>query len=420
MGDAEKTELVKTLESGILSRFIGAWHEDFYGGPRVRELEKNWAAFYNVKHAIAVNSATSALYAAVGAIGINPGDEIIVSPYTMCASATAPLVYNAIPVFADIEEDYFCLDAKSIEEKITPYTKAIIVVDIFGQPYDAEKINALAKKHGLYVIEDCAQAPLAHYTLNGKKKFAGTLGDIGIYSLNYHKHIHCGEGGILVTDNDDIAEKLRLIRNHAEAVVGDKTPDISDANLANMIGFNYRMPELEAAIVNEQLKKLPSLVDERLKNIQYLEKGLSAIPCLKMPKVRTGATHSYYLHALRYDKAVAGIDRKQFVEAVKAELMPIELRETEGVKVGAGYVKPLYYQPMFQRKIAFGTSGVPWSASFYKGDVSYNHGLCPTVEKMHFEEVIVHELMRPGMTKADLDDVIAAFTKVWENRHELK
>jgi perosamine synthetase len=420
MGEEERNSLIKTFDSGVLSRFIGSWHEDFYGGPRVQELEKNWAAHYGVKHAIAVNSATSALYAAVGAIGTNPGDEIIVSPYTMCASATAPLIYNAIPVFADIEEDYFCLDVKSIEKKITKFTKAIIVVDIFGQPYDIEGINNLAKKHNLIVIEDCAQAPHTFYTLNGKKKFAGTFGDIGIFSLNYHKHIHCGEGGIIVTDNDEIAEKLRLIRNHAEAVMGDKYTDNSDSNLANMLGFNYRLPELEAAILIEQLKKIERLVAERLDNVKYLESHLSQIPFLTMPKVRDNATHAYYLHAIKFNKQKAGVDRNKFVNAVKAELSPIELRETEGVKVGAGYVKPLYHQPLFQRKIAFGSQGYPWTGGAYKGDVNYNIGLCPVVEKMHFEEVITHELMRPGMQKNDLDDVVEAFLKVWKNINELK
>lgn len=420
MGEEEKRAIIKTFESGVLSRFIGGWHEDFFGGPRVRELEEKWAAYYGVKHAIAVNSATSALYAAVGAIGTNPGDEIIVSPYTMCASATAPLIYNAIPVFADIEEDYFCLDVDSIEKNITKYTKAIIVVDIFGQPYDVDRINALAEKHNLYVIEDCAQAPHTFYKGKNGKKLSGTFGDIGIFSLNYHKHIHCGEGGILVTDSDELAEKLRLIRNHAEAVMGDRYTDVSDANLANMLGYNYRLPELEASILIEQLKKVQGLVEERVENVKYLEKGLSQIPFLTMPKKRENATHAYYLHALKFDKNKAGIDRKKYVDAVRAELMPIELRETEGVKVGAGYLKPLYLQPIFQRKIAFGTSGIPWTGEFYKGNVSYNRGICPIVEKMHFEKVIVHELMRPGMTKKDMDDVIEAFVKVSINLDEIR
>ena len=285
IGEEELKRVEEVFKSGVFSRFLGCWHDDFLGGPQVQALEKEWSEFFNVKHAIAVNSATSALYCAVGAIGTEPFDEIIVSPYTMCASATAPLVYNAIPVFADIEADYFCIDIESLEEKITPKTKAIIVVDIMGQVYNQE-INKLAKKYDLKIIEDCAQAPYAKFG----DKFAGTLGDIGIYSLNYHKHIHSGEGGILVTNDDELANKLRLIRNHAEAVVEAK----GETNLVNMIGFNYRMTEIEAAICREQLKKLPDLIEERQKNIKYLEKKLSKIPCLKMPKVRGNSTHVYY------------------------------------------------------------------------------------------------------------------------------
>ncbi|MCP4706586.1 MAG: DegT/DnrJ/EryC1/StrS family aminotransferase, partial [candidate division Zixibacteria bacterium] len=188
IGEEEKEAVAKVLDTGMLSRYLGCWHDDFYGGEQVRALETEWAEYFGSKHAIAVNSCTSGLYCAVGAAGIEMGDEVIVSPYTMSASATAALIYNAVPVFADIEEDYFCLDVNSIEERITERTRAIIVVDIFGLPYDVEQINALAQKHDLVVIEDCAQAPGAKY----KDKFAGTLGDIGIYSLNYHKHIHSG------------------------------------------------------------------------------------------------------------------------------------------------------------------------------------------------------------------------------------
>ena len=163
------------------------------------------------------------MYCAVAATGVEPEEEIIVSPYTMSAAATAPLIFNAIPVFADIEEDYFCLDPKAVETRITSKTRAIIVVDLFGLPY-AEEINLIAKKHGLLVIEDTAQAPGA--TLNGKA--AGTLGDMGVYSLNYHKHIHSGEGGVIFTDNEELAEKCRLVRNHAEAVVEAKEETVKE------------------------------------------------------------------------------------------------------------------------------------------------------------------------------------------------
>ena len=412
IGEEEKAAVNRVLESGVLSRFLGSWHEDFYGGPEVRAFEKEWAEYFKVKHAIAVNSATAGIYSAVGAIGAGLGDEIIVSPYSMSVSATAPLIYNAIPVFADIEEDYFCLSPESVEERITERTKAIIVVDIFGQPYDADKINTIAKKHNLYVIEDCAQAPGASY----KGKFAGTLGDIGIYSLNYHKHIHTGEGGVVVTDNDELADKIRLIRNHAEAVVEAKGYN----SLINMLGFNYRMTEIEAAIGREQLKKLPRLIDERLKNIEYLEKGLPEIPCLEVVKVRPECKHVYYVHPVKFNQRVAGIHRDKFIEAVRAELMPTELRETEGVKVGGGYVKPLYLQPLYQNKIAYGNSGCPWTCDRYKGSVNYEKGICPVTEKMYEDVLITHELMRPSMTQEDLDDVVKAFTKVWENREVLR
>src|ERR1019366_7464355 len=154
--------------------------------------------------------------------------------------------WNAIPVFADIDPQTFCLDPKSVEANITPYTKAILAVDIFGHSADMDALMAIAAKHGLKVISDTAQAPGAMY----KGKYAGTLAHVGGYSLNYHKHVHTGEGGILVTDDSDIFERLQLIRNHAEAVVGDK----GVSNLANMVGHNFRLGEIESAIGIAQLK----------------------------------------------------------------------------------------------------------------------------------------------------------------------
>jgi dTDP-4-amino-4,6-dideoxygalactose transaminase len=411
IGEEEKEAVSKVLDSGILSKYLGTWHPDFYGGPQVRALEEEWSDYFGIKHTVAVNSCTSGLYCAVGAIGIEPGDEIIVTPYTMSATATAPLIFNAIPVFADIEEDYFCLDPVAVEKQITPMTRALMVVDLFGLPFDADRIKAIAKNHGLYVIEDTAQAPGAKYG----NRFAGTLADIGVFSLNYHKHIHCGEGGLVVTDNDELAEKIRLIRNHAEAVVEAK----GTKDLINMIGFNFRMTEVEAAIARCQLKKLPGLIHKRLENVKYLEKKLSGIKAITLPKVRENSLHVYYQHACRFDEQIAGTSRNLFIEAVRAELPHYELRETEGVKLGCGYVKPLYLQPLYQKRIVYGKKGYPFSEVKKESKLDYSEGLCSVTERMHNKELFTHEFMVPSMTENDLYDVITAFEKVWENRNLL-
>ncbi len=413
VGKEEELAVKRVLDSGILSQYLGCWHENFYGGVEVKALEEQWAKKFNVKHAITVNSATSGLFCAVGAAGCGPEDEVIVTPYTMSATVVAPLIYNAIPVFADIEDDYFCLDPKSVESRITSNTKAIIVVDIFGHPYDRDAINAIAKKHNLIVIEDCAQAPNAML----RNEYAGTLGDIGVYSLNYHKHIHTGEGGIVVTNNDELAEKIRLIRNHAESVVEAK--GVKD--LTNMIGFNFRMTEIDAAIGQEQLKKLDNLVEDRLKKVEYLEKELVKIPCLTIPKKREGVKHAYYVHAIKYNEEKAeGIPRDIFVRALQAEFSEIELREKEGVKVSGGYMRPLYLLPLFQNKIGYGGTQFPWKYRDFESNVSYEKGLCPVAERMYEKEMIIHEYIHPALKEEDLDRVIEVFMKVWENRNELK
>lgn len=408
VGVEEIEAATRVINSGVLSRYLGAWHEQFMGGDEVQTLEREWAAYFNAKHAIAVNSASSGLIAAVGAAGVGPGDEVIVCPWSMSISATAPLFYGAIPVFADVEPDCFCLDPADVERKITSRTKAIIVVDIFGQPYDATAINDMAEKRGITVIEDAAQAPGA--TLDGR--FAGTLGHMGVFSLNYHKHIHSGEGGIVVTDDDDLARRLSLIRNHAESVV----EGMGVANLVNMVGFNFRMTELDAAVARCQLPKLAGLNEKRLENVGYLERGLKDIPCLTMPQVRQGAEHVYYVHVCLYDEQKAGIPASRFVSAIKAELPPFELREKEGTKLGSGYVRPIYMLPVFQQKIAFGAQGWPFSLA-QKAD--YSQGLCPVCERLHAGGVMTHQFMLPSLDKKDIDDVLEAFAKVWKLRDTL-
>lgn len=397
----EEVEAAKAvIESGILSQFLGSWHPDFYGGQKVQEFERECERYFGVKHAVTVNSWTSGLVTAVGAIGIEPGDEIIVTPWTMCASATAILHWNAIPVFADIDPDTFNIDPKSVEARITPYTKAIMAVDIFGQSCDIDSLMKIAEKHKLKVITDTAQAPGTYN--NGR--FTGTLSHVGGFSLNYHKHIHTGEGGILVTNDDDIFERMQLIRNHAEAVVEGK----GVTNIINMIGHNFRLGEIESAIGIEQLKKLKKSVETRQHIAERLTLGIKDLPGLKTPYVVPGNTHAYYVYPLVLDLSVLNTSREKICAALNAE----------GLDFSEGFVN-VHQLPMYQRKIAYGSKGFPWSSDIYKGNVSYEKGICPVAENLHDNNFICYGLCTHELNDADVDLMIRAFKKVWANLDKL-
>ncbi|HEY8158146.1 MAG TPA: DegT/DnrJ/EryC1/StrS family aminotransferase [Methylobacter sp.] len=394
---AEEVEAAKqVIETGVLSQFLGAWHEDFYGGPKVKEFERQCAEYFGVKHAVTVNSWTSGLVAAVGAIGIEPGDEVIVTPWTMSATATAILHWNAIPVFADIDPETFNLDPKSVEANITPYTKAIMVADIFGQSADMDALMTIAAKHGLKVISDTAQAPGALY----KGKYAGTLADVGGYSLNYHKHIHTGEGGMLVTDNDEIAERLQLIRNHAEVVVGDK----GVTNLANMIGHNFRLGEIECAMGIEQLKKLDRFIQSRQALADRLTEGLNSLRGLRTPVVKPGCTHVYYVYPMVLDIEALGVSRERIHAALQAE----------GVVVSQHY-QNIHLLPLYQRKIAYGSMGFPWTSDICRREVDYSKGICPVAEQLNDSTYLGFGMCVYDLTEDDVDLIVAAFHKVWNS-----
>ena len=403
IGEEEKRAVLEVLESTALSKFLARWSPDFFGGPRVLQLEKSWREYFGVRHAVSVNSATSGLYAAVGAAGVGPGDEVIVSPYTMVASATAAIIYGGIPVFADIDPGIFCITPESIRRCISPSTRAIIVVDLFGHPADMDGIMALARERDLVVIEDAAQAPGARY----RGRYAGTLADMGVFSLNYHKTIHCGEGGMVVTDDDSLAERLQLIRNHAEGVVKAK----GVTNLVNMVGYNYRMTEIEAAIANEQLKKLEGLLVPRIKAADYLTKGLAEFPIITPPVVRPDVRHAYYVYAMKYNQGgMDGVSRDLFVRTVNAE----------GIPLVQGYTEPIYLAPLYQERIAIGGKGFPFTYPGYRGHVDYRKGICPVTERMFEHELMYTDICHANVKETDLDDFLCAIEKVFNHRKELK
>ncbi|MEE2885495.1 MAG: DegT/DnrJ/EryC1/StrS family aminotransferase [Chloroflexota bacterium] len=409
--EEEKIAVANVLDSGILSGFLGSWHETyFYGGSKVREFESLWSEFVGSKHSVSFNSNTSGLVAAVGAVGVGPGDEVIVAPYSMSATATAVLAYHAVPVFADIKDDIYCLDPVDIRKKITKRTKAIVVVDLFGHPADMDQIMEIANEHNIFVIEDAAQAPGAVY----KNKMVGTLSDITVFSLNVHKHIHTGEGGVATTDDDGLAERLQLIRNHGESVVEGKEV----ADIMNTFGFNTRYTEIHAAIAIEQLKKLPKLLEWRIENAKYLNSELSQFPGVSGSVVRKDCKHVYYVQPMEFNRDLVGVERDVFVDAVAAELPSSPDRE--GIPlVWSGYGKPLYLLPMYQQKSAIGGKGCPFACPHYEGHVDYSIGICPVVEKVEKESLFMNDFIRPPATVEDMRDVVRAFEKVYENKDQL-
>jgi len=396
--EEEKQAVLRVMDSGYLSLFEGSYSPDapfsFKGGAEVQGLEEEWREYYGIKHSISVNSATSGLYAAIGALGIGYGDEVIVSPYTMSACAIAPLIYGAIPVFADVELESGSLDPASIAERVTPRTKAILVVHQFGIPADMDAIMAIATQHNLNVIEDCAQAHGAKY----KDKYVGTIGDIGVFSLNVNKAIQAGEGGVCTTNDDDLAYRLQLIRNHGEAVVGDAAYE----NITNIAGFNYRLTEIQAAIAREQLKKLDSINKIRLEYVDCLIEGLKKIPFLQPLLSRKDCFSTYYVLPIRFNENISGVTRGQFVTSVNAE----------GALFYQGYTKPLYLQPMYQQRMLF-NKGYPFTApENSSSDMDYQQGICPNTEKLYFNEMIINEHIRLPNTASDMKNIIDIIKKV--------
>ena len=397
VGQKESEAVRKVLESGCLSAFYGSWGDQFFGGPMVQSFEKAWSDHFRVKHSVSVNSATSGLFAAMGAVGIQPGDEVIVPPFTMSATAMAPLIYGGIPVFVDIEPETFCLNPDLVREAITEKTKAILAVNLFGHPARLKELKEIAVENNLKLIEDNAQAPLAEE--NGK--YAGTVGHIGVFSLNYHKHIHTGEGGMCVTNDDELALRLQMIRNHAENMV----ESLNTTNLVNLIGFNYRMTELSAAVGIEQLKAIDQHVRYRTDIAKILSKGVEGISGLTPPVIRQGCRHVFYLWALKYNEDEIGVSRTLFSEALSAEGFPHFV----------GYVRPLYLLPIFQKKIAFGNNGYPFNLS----KVTYEKGSCPVTERLYEKELICYETCMYSVDSQHLNLFIDAIQKVYEHRHEL-
>lgn len=400
IGEEEKRLVLEVLEDGELSGFSGRAGARFLGGPRVQELEARVCEYFGTKHAISFNSATSALHGMIAAGGIGPGDEVITSAFSMAASASAVLMHNAVPVFADIDPATYCLDIASVERRLTPRTKAILTVNLYGHPSALDALARLAKERGLLLFEDNAQA--AGATLDGK--LTGTWGHAAALSLNYHKAIQSGEGGLVITDDAEIALRCQLIRNHGEVVV----PDVGRSDLESQLGWNYRLTELAAAVAIPQLGKLDTLVRIRRELAERMTAGLERYACLTPARPAPDCTHTYYLYPIQFDAAQAGMSRATFAKAMAAE----------GFTLNQGYVTPLYWLPMYQNRHAY-PKGCPFTCGHHPGDVDYSKGLCPVIEDLHVNTLLISDIAKHPNTASDIDGFVQAVDKVLANRAAL-
>ncbi|MDP2755349.1 MAG: DegT/DnrJ/EryC1/StrS family aminotransferase, partial [Nitrospirota bacterium] len=281
-------------------------------------------------------------------------------------------------------------------------TKAILTVNIFGGSSDFDKIIKIAKKHKLKIIEDNAQAMGAKY----KNKFLGTIGDIGVFSFNVHKHLQCGEGGVLVTNSKKLAFRAQLVRNHGEAVVDDLA---SKEIYEPIIGSNYRLSELHSAVAIEQLKKINKLNKPRIALANYLSLKLKKFSWLELCEILKNRTHTFYVYPIKFFADKIGVKRETFAKAMAAEGFPLN----------QGYLKPLYLMPLYQKKEIYSNSRFPFISKEYKTGVNYKKGICPIAERLFEKELLLTSICNSQRTKSDIDLFIKAITKIENQIKEL-
>ena len=347
IGEEEIENVVEVLKSGMIAQ-----------GPKVEEFEQKFADWIGTKYAVAVNSGTAALHVALLSCGIGEGDEVITTPFTFIASGNAIVYTGAKPVFADIDLKTYTLNPDSIEALITENTKAILPVQLYGQSANMDKINEIAEKHGLIVIEDAAQAHGA--TCNGKN--VGSMGDMACFSFYPTKNMTTSEGGIITTNDENLAENAKIFRAHGATVRYHH----------DAIGYNFRMTDISAAIGLAQLDKIDGFNDQRIENAAYLNEGLKDVEGVVTPYCAYDSKHVYHQYTILVEKG----QRDDWVGIINGC----------GVGTGIHYPIPLYNQPIYK---SLGFSGN-----------------CPNAELA--ADNVISLPVHPSLTKEDLDLVIEA------------
>ena len=353
IGEDEISAVTAVLRSGVIAQ-----------GKKVEEFEGAFAEFIGTKYAVAVNSGTAALHISLLAQGIGEGNEVITAPFTFIASANSILFTGAKPVFADIEEDSFNIAPDSIDEKITRRTKAIMPVHLYGQPCDMKRIMRIAREHGLIVIEDACQAHGAEY--EGEK--VGSFGT-GCFSFYPTKNMTTGEGGMITTNDKDIAEKARMIRSHGQR----------QRYFHEILGYNYRMTDIAAAIGLCQLGKVEEFNSKRIENAKFLTKGLSGIKGLIPPSIKSNTKHVFHQYTVRITQDF-GIPRDE----LRQKLVD------KGVATEVYYPLPIHKQPLYQ-------------------SLGYDDHL-PNSEKAARE--VLSLPVHPSLTKEDLENIVRAIQDI--------
>ncbi|MFX0015675.1 MAG: aminotransferase class I/II-fold pyridoxal phosphate-dependent enzyme [Promethearchaeota archaeon] len=330
----------------------------FMSGTEIQEFENAFASYMNSKYAIAVSSGTAALHVSLAAAGVGAGDEVLIPPYTFVATATAVLHQNAIPIFVDIDPITFCMDPTDLENKLTNRTKAIIPVHLFGHPADLDSLLAFAKKHNLVLIEDACQAHGGEYY--GRK--LGTYGKAGCFSLFESKNMMTGEGGMIITDDEDFAEQCRLVRHHGEP----------SWYTYERLGFNYRMTTIQAAIGLEQLKKLETMNEGRIKNSNYLSLLLKDIPGVILPHTPENGKHVFHAYAIQIDPSKIGMSGKELTDRLNRDFQITQLIYPTG----------LYASTLFQKQMGYGERKCPFTCPFLEGEVTYTDPQCPNTDRI--------------------------------------
>jgi perosamine synthetase len=351
-------------------------------GPMVAEFEAAFARIVSAPEAVAVSNGTAALHAAMFAIGIGPGDEVIVPPMTFAASANAVVYQGGTPVFADVDPDTLLIDPAKVAEQITPKTRAIVAVDYAGQPCDYDALrrvagSSTADRPILLVADAC-------HALGGsdRRRAVGTLADLSAFSLHPVKHVTTGEGGAVTTSDPELAARMRTFRNHG--ITTDHRQRGEQASWIYEIvelGYNYRLTDIQCALGLSQLSKLARRVERRQAIADEYTRAFAALPEVRPLAVRAAVSHAYHLYVVRVDTARLSCDRATLFGALRRE----------GIGVNVHYI-PVHLHPFYRQRFGHGP------------------GLCPIAEAAY--EQILSLPMFPGMTAGDVRDVIEALTKV--------